>query len=142
MRDLSLNLNGRSSALTPAPIAQDERVLVPVYAFSELIGAEAEHRGGQLVVCRGDLCIPLLETVDVSGTEYVDIDDLAEPAGLRWSIDANQLRVRQAMDTSASGLGIGQRPPAFELPDMVTGEPVAMHDFAGKKAIFYMWASW
>ena len=83
-----------------------------------------------------------MDTLENAGTVYVDIDNLADPLGLLWSVDANFLKVRQSMDTFTSGLGIGQRPPAFELPDMVTGEPVAIHDFAGKKAIFYMWASW
>ena len=40
------------------------------------------------------------------------------------------------------GLGIGQVPPAFILPDLYSGEQVSLSDFLGKKTAFFMWASW
>ncbi len=40
------------------------------------------------------------------------------------------------------GLGIGQVPPAFTLPDLYTGEPISLSDFRGKKTAVFMWASW
>ena len=43
---------------------------------------------------------------------------------------------------TAGGLGIGQVPPAFTLPDLYTGELVSLGDFHGKKTAFFMWASW
>jgi hypothetical protein len=33
-------------------------------------------------------------------------------------------------------------PPAFELPDLYTGELVSSASFVGRKTFFYMWASW
>lgn len=43
---------------------------------------------------------------------------------------------------TAIGLGIGQAPPAFTLPDLFTGEMISSGDFLGKKTAFFMWASW
>ena len=43
---------------------------------------------------------------------------------------------------SANGLGFGETPPAFTLPDLYTGDPIASSDFLGRKVVFYMWASW
>ncbi len=40
------------------------------------------------------------------------------------------------------GLSIGHMPPAFTLPDLFTGEMISSGDFRGKKAAFFMWASW
>ncbi len=40
------------------------------------------------------------------------------------------------------GLGIGQVPPSFTLPDLYTGEPISPSDFRGKKTAVFMWASW
>ena len=40
------------------------------------------------------------------------------------------------------GLSIGHAPPAFTLPDLYTGEMISSSDFRGKKAVFFMWASW
>ena len=40
------------------------------------------------------------------------------------------------------GLGIGDRPPGFTLPDLHAGDPISLEDYLGKKAVFYVWASW
>ena len=142
VRDLGLMLNEKSVDLRPGVREDGVRVLVPVLKFCGRIGAEVEERGGQMVVCLDELCIPLLEREEIDGTIFVDIDDLADPLKLGWSIDGDTLKVRQSMKAQSTGLGIGQRPPAFELPDLRTGKLVSIHDFVGKKTIFFMWASW
>jgi peroxiredoxin len=37
---------------------------------------------------------------------------------------------------------VGERHPAFTLPDIRTGKPVALADFRGKKVLLIQFASW
>ena len=37
---------------------------------------------------------------------------------------------------------VGQRHPDFTLPDIRTGQPVALSDFRGKKVLLIHFASW
>ena len=48
----------------------------------------------------------------------------------------------EELDPNLDGQAAAMAPPGFTLPDLYTGEPVSAEDFRGKKAIFYMWASW
>jgi thiol:disulfide interchange protein DsbD len=55
------------------------------------------------------------------------------------------LRRSAAMQTSSSmniGPRVGDHAPDFTLPDLLTGQPIALHDFRGKKTIVFVWASW
>ena len=99
--------------------------------------------GGQLAVCKGDLCIPLLqeETTTIEEEIYAPLAGMGEALGLSWSLEGKKLRVSAAFKEQA-GLGIGQVPPAFTLPDLYTNESAASGSFQGKKTVFYMWASW
>lgn len=145
MATLALKLDGSGDALTAQQ--RNDDILVPLNAFCDLIGAEAkEVDGGMLAVCRDDLCIPL----NVSGDrDTMTVDDIlfgrlgafGEPLGLSWRVADGVLSV-SAGNGIATGLGIGQTPPAFTLSDLYTGEPVSSHDYRGKKTAFYMWASW
>jgi len=145
MSVLKLYLDGRPAPLTPAPRFQHGEVLVPLHAFCEVVGAEAKalDGGGQLAVCKGDLCIPLkgAETVSIDGVTYALLTAFGEPLGLRWQAEGDALRVTSGAG-GQTGLGIGDRPPDFTLPDLYTGEPVSLSDYRGRKAVFYMWASW
>ena len=42
----------------------------------------------------------------------------------------------------SSGVQIGDIVPDIRLVDIETGEAVATSDFLGRRAIFFMWASW
>jgi hypothetical protein len=147
MAVLKLYLDGRQMTLTPAPRLQHGEVLVPLHAFCKAVGAEAKalDGGGQLAVCKGDLCIPLntgkTETVAIDGVVYAPLTAFGEPLGLRWQAEGDILRVTSGAG-GQTGLGIGARPPDFTLPDLYTGEPVSLSDYRGRKAVFYMWASW
>ncbi len=145
MRVLKLHLDGRPVTLTPAPRLENEEVLVPLRAFCEGVGAEAKTLPGseQLAICKGDLCIPLrqAETVSIGGVTYAPLTAFGEVLGLRWRTEADTLRVTSGVGDRA-GLGIGDRPPDFTLPDLYTGDPVSLSDYRGRKAVFYMWASW
>jgi len=142
MRNLELLLDGRPVMLTPTAKRVDGQVLVPVEVFSGVVGAEVkELESGQVAVCKGDLCIPLLETREKNGEIFAPLAGMGEALGLSWEVEGETLRVSMGSGEQI-GLGIGQIPPAFSLPDLYTGEPVASPSFRGKKAVFYMWASW
>ena len=143
MQVLELFVDGRPTSLEPGVRLDQGQVLAPVRAFSEVVGAEVKSVGGgeELAICKGDLCVPLSATTTVDGVVYARLSDLAAPLGLSWEVEGEVLRVSGGREEEI-GLGIGKEPPGFTLPDLFTGAPVSMHDYRGKKAIFYMWASW
>jgi hypothetical protein len=126
---------------------ENGRVLAPLNALCESIDAEVKVLEGleQSAVCRGDLCIPLNvggadDTLEIDGDEYIDVDILAEVLGLEVTIEEDSAMV--STNGLNIGLGSGDTPPAFRLPDLYSGDPVASSDFLGRKVVFYMWASW
>jgi hypothetical protein len=145
MQMLDLTLNGKPVALDPGPRVESGAVTVPLHAFVGILGAEAKRleAGGPLAVCKGDLCIPIEEEVTAveGGTLYAPLAAFIEPLGFQWQVSGRVLALSEAKETDR-GLGIGDRPPGFTLPDLYTGEPVSLGDHLGKKAVFYMWASW
>jgi len=140
-----LSIDGQPVMLTPAPRLQRGDILVPLHAFSEVVGAEAKTLPGsdQLAVCKGDLCIPLeqAEIISIGGVTYAPLTAFGKPLGLLWRTEGDTLRVISGAGNQ-TGLGIGDRPPDFTLPDLYTGKPVSLGDYRGRKAVFYMWASW
>lgn len=141
MQDLELIVDGQPVALNPAARLNGADPWVPVHALGPVIGAEAKKINGQLALCKGDLCVPLASDKTENGDVYVTIADVAEPFGLGWQVKDQTLRLSLGRQT-AVGLGIGQRPPGFTLPDLRTGKPVSLANYAGGKTVFYMWASW
>ena len=148
MRELSLCLDGRPVPGAPEARMRDGEVLVPLYSFVEAVGAEAKtpEGDGALAVCRGDLCIRLKsdgsEVSLVRNTQYVALSAFGEALGLRWKVDGDAVEVTTMRGNGGVGLGIGARPPGFTLPDLDTGNPVSPADYLGRKAAFYVWASW
>ena len=67
-----------------------DRVLVPVYAFSEALGAEAKDLNGNrsLAVCKADLCIPLSEeeTVSIEGEVFAYLSAFGKEPVLQWQL--------------------------------------------------------
>jgi hypothetical protein len=122
-----------------------DRVLVPVLAFSEALDAEVKKLdgNGSLAVCMADLCIPLSEeeTMSLDGEVFAYLSAFGGELGLRWQLAGSTLRVSTGK-RMATGMAVGSRPPVFELPDLHTGATVSSADFVGKKALFYVWASW
>lgn len=146
MAELMIQLDGSTLGGRSA-LVQDGEVLVPLDAFCEALGAEAKVMDGSGVfaVCREDLCIPLNteggDTADVDGVTYGRLEAFGGPLGLDWTADNGTLRVSTGK-AEAVGLGIGSRPPDFTLPDLYTGEAFGPANVVGKRAVFYMWASW
>lgn len=142
MESLALVIDGEEVALSQSPRREAGRVLVPVRAFSKALGAEAKELDGSLAVCKADLCIPLKEeTLSLDGEVFAYLSAFGEELGLQWQLADSTLTVKTEGGV-ATGLAVGSRPPVFELPDLYTGATVTSADYVGKKALFYVWASW
>ncbi|MDA0711624.1 MAG: hypothetical protein O3B73_15605 [bacterium] len=122
-------------------------VYVPLDAFCAQIYAEAKTQdiGGLLAVCREHVCVPLNvsgteDTVTIEGIVLGRLAAFAEPLGLHWTEGNGSLEVVSGQ--GGMGLGIGHMPPPFSLPDVYSAEPISSRDYHGRKAVFYMWASW
>lgn len=145
MPTVSVAIDHKQTQVTA--FVEHDDIYVALDAFCALVNAEAKtlESNGPLAVCRDDLCIPLnvsgeTDTLEFEGVLFGRLAAFAEPLGLSWKLDAQVLRVNTGQKTE--GLSIGQTPPAFTLPDLYSGEAVALSDYRGKKTVFYMWASW
>ena len=147
MEALALVVDGEEVVLSQSPRREPPgaRVLVPVRAFSEALGAEVKEMdgNGSLAVCKADLCIPLSEeeTLSLDGEVFAYLSAFGEELGLQWQLSDSTLRVATG-GRVVTGLAVGSRPPIIELPDLHTGVPVSSADYVGKKTVFYVWASW
>jgi hypothetical protein len=145
MSTLSVVVDQQKTAL--AAKVQDGQIYVPLDDFCSAVNAEAKilEENGPLAVCRDDLCIPLNvvgteDTLTVDGLLFGRLGAFGEPLGVSWTQNNGSLVVMTGQ--MVAGLGIGNAPPAFTLPDMYSGVPVSSSDYMGKKTVFYMWASW
>lgn len=147
MSDLTVTLDGKQLALSPAAMRDGNTVWVPLHPFCKAIGAEAKmlQEGGPLAVCQNDVCVPLNEsegdTQAVSGETFVNLETFGAALGLSWNVENGLLQVT-SNSAEIVGLGIGAQAPAFTLPDLYTGEWVGPANYARKRKVFFMWASW
>ena len=150
MKPLEFHFEGNHVAFTPAAWHDGGDVWVPLEAFCAATGAVLKDidGAGQLAVCNdegGDVCILLGtgDTRDVADTSFGRLKAFAGPLGLTWTLNGSGalsvIRQDSAQDT---GLGVGDRPPKIELPDLTTGQLVSADVYHDKPAVFYMWASW
>ncbi|MFT5366975.1 MAG: hypothetical protein ACI8V2_001930 [Candidatus Latescibacterota bacterium] len=145
MAELKVSVDGKS---IDVPVAhQGDEIFVALDDFCAEVNAEAKtlEDGGPLAVCREDLCIPLNvsgteDTLTVDGVLFGRLAAFGEPLGLSWAQNNGSLAVISGQ--AVSGLGIGNTPPSFTIPDLYTGASVSPSDYLGKKTVFYMWASW
>ncbi|MFQ6042502.1 MAG: peroxiredoxin family protein, partial [Candidatus Poribacteria bacterium] len=100
---------------------------------------------GRLVICKGDLCLSLdingADVVSIDGIVYASLATFARTLGFSWRMEDDALQVTSSA-IDHIGLGVGDYPPNFTLPDLYTGELVSLRDYRGKKAIFFIWATW
>ena len=123
---------------------RDGETFVELNPFCEATGAVVKPIPGtdQLSVCRDDLCIPLNDSdlIEEEGVDFVNLGEIASPLQLSWRVNGRGIVIETS--NVSTGLGLGDRPPTFELPDLFTGAAVQSTDFVGKPTAFYMWASW
>lgn len=144
MERVHVILDGQPAGVLPGVRLKGGDVEVPVGRFCAAIGAKVEDQGGRVVVCSGDLCVPVdpVGSADPGDMIRVSLSALGEPLGLKWELlrERGELRVttRRPAET---GLRAGDLAPDFTLPDL-EGRPVSLRDFRGHKVAFYAWASW
>ena len=150
MVPLKFELEGVRTALQPAAQQQEGDVWVPLEAFcaaTDVVLKDIDG-AGQLAVCDdsgGDVCILLGadDTRDVQGTTYGRLSAFDAPLGFIWTVrDDGALSVIRRSTSVHTGLGVGDRPPKIELPDVLTGQLVSADVYYSKPAVYYMWASW
>lgn len=152
MKD-ELILNGEPVNLSPASVVRDDALWVPLEAFCQKIGAHIEYPEGEgrVVVCRGDLCVPLTvgeETVVIDNLTFAPLTAITEPLDLRYELaeEADLVYLtdrRQEVESKAPAAPIvGQKMPDLSLPDVFTGQLISLQDFLGKKTLIFAWASW
>lgn len=116
-----------------------DRLLIRTEALRDALGWELKPEG----LCRGDVCVPTQRHADLVD-EHGDVDLVAFAAvmGRAHAIDADEgVVVLGEASGDRRALAADRRAPDFELPDL-DGNPVALHDFAGKKRLIATWASW
>jgi hypothetical protein len=136
--------DGKKLAIPVSALLVDGAVWLPVAEAAALAGAHAEETSdGTSILCRGDFCVPVRDEDRrvVDGRDCINLATVAAAFGLGWEVQGADLYVSDTVENTA-GIIAGMRPPDFTLPDLHTAEPVSLGDFVGKKAIFYMWASW
>ena len=144
MERVNVVVNGQSAGVLPDFLMEDGEVHVPLGAFCACVGAKVEAQGGQVVVCSGDLCIPVAvrETAGRGDVVYGPLSALCEPLGLTWELLRERGELRVTTKRIARGsFRAGGPAPDFTLPDL-SGRPVSVRDFRGHKVAFYVWASW
>ena len=119
-----------------------ERLLVPAADLPAATGWERKPEG----LCRGAECVPVRDgSVDVEGDGDEPLVDLAAMAAqIRRPYAAEPaaglaVLARAPFDVEA-GLAGGDAPD-FTLPTL-DGEPVSLHDSAGRKRLLVTFASW
>ena len=144
MDPVKVILDGQPAGVLPGARLKDGDMEVPLGHFCAAIGAKVERHGGQMVICSGDLCVPVepVGSEDRGDVVFVLLSALCEPLGLRWDFqqDRGELRLETGQAAQA-GLRAGDLAPDFALPDL-DGRRVSLRDFRGQRAVFYVWSSW
>jgi hypothetical protein len=143
---MELSVDGRPVVLDPSAQQDKDGIWVPLTPFCEAVDAQLKQVGESWAVCDetdGDICVLLTGTDqrDADGAAFGRLGAFADPLGLDWRIDGAVLAVSRGRAPTV-GLRVGDQPPAINLPDLDSGEPVASPAYIGKPAVFYMWASW
>jgi len=145
METLSVLVDQQKTAVGAAEVGGEIYVALDDFCATVATQAKYSEEGGPLTVCREDLCIPLSvggteDTLTVAGVLFARLAAFGEPLGLSWTQNNGSVLVTFA--PAIPGLGIGNTPPFFALPDLYSGASVSPSDYRGKKTVFYMWASW
>lgn len=132
----------------PTALRDGEEVWVPLPAFCAAVDAVLKDTDGHghWAVCDeegGDVCVLLADADlrEVDGTPFGRLAAFAAPLEIGWSLNDGVLVLTRGI-TSELGLGVGQLPPPFRLPDVDSGQLVSSDVYIDKPAVFYMWASW
>ena len=93
-------------------------------------------------LCKGELCVPLGDEMDVISEGGVDLVALAELLTRPLALDTDE-RVAYLGESVAdqSERLLSLEAPDFTLPDL-DGKPHSLSDYRGKKVLLVAYASW
>ena len=119
--------------------ADGDRLLVEPLALRDGLGWELKPEG----LCRGEVCVPTkAEPALLASDGAIDIEVFARLLGRPCAIEvAHGIAVLGEASTDRRALAADRTAPDFELPDL-DGNPIALHDYDGKKRLIATWASW
>ena len=89
--------------------------------------------------CKGDVCVPFLESAVATGDGPIDVAEVAGPIGLPlvedeargvWALGPESIGSRALVTAAAAD---------FELPDL-DGSPFRLSSLRGRKVLVYAWA--
>jgi peroxiredoxin len=93
-------------------------------------------------LCRGEVCVPLLERVVVADDAQVVLAKWAAALGYALTIDAECSVVALAPPARSDAmLAVGGEAPDISLP-AIDGKTHSLSDLAGRKRVLVTWASW
>ncbi len=131
------------TVLAEAPIAiegswVDGEAYIQSKDVKEVLGWEMKPEG----LCKGDVCIPLGDTVDSNSNDSFNLSHLAALVG-RPSLttsDTGTVTIGQPYGVRSEAL-TKRVAPDFSLPD-ISGVHRALSDWAGKKRLLVAFSSW
>ena len=93
-------------------------------------------------LCRGDVCVPVRDRARLSGSDGIDLAELARVLDRPFASDtAERVAVLGESAMNRSGTLATLSAPDFELPDLA-GSKHHLSDHRGKKRLLIAWASW
>jgi hypothetical protein len=100
-------------------------------AFAERTGWEIKPEGA----CKGEVCVPLPDGDDVeSMAARLGMPLLRDEQHGIWALGPESGVTGRALTTAVAH--------DFELPDILTGEPLRLSSLRGQKVLLLAWASW
>jgi hypothetical protein len=113
-------------------------IRLPSDELARVAGWELRDEG----LCRGDVCVPVVDRAALVTDGTVSLAGLADALHrpLATEPEAALAVMGEPVDAFA---GDGDRfgAPSFTLPD-VDGRPVSLDDYAGRKRLLVFWSSW
>jgi len=128
--------NGKISQVDA--VVRGDHVCLSFGALKTALGWERKPEG----LCKGKLCVPLEEEMDVVSEDGVDLAGLAELLARPLALDAEE-RVAYAGESveDQSSRLLSLQAPDFTLPDL-DGKLHTLSDHRGKKVLLVAYASW
>ncbi|HEX3823908.1 MAG TPA: TlpA disulfide reductase family protein [Mycobacteriales bacterium] len=112
--------------------------VVDAMELSEVTGWALKPQG----LCRGAVCVPLLDRKVDAGAGEIDLAEWAAALGYLIAVDVEHSVVALAPAAPCgASVEVGSLAPDVELPG-IDGNSHSLAEFAGRKRVLVTWASW
>jgi hypothetical protein len=119
-------------------VTSDGSVELPPSELERATGWALRDEG----LCRGDACVPVRDRSALLDDDGISLGGFARVLGRALATEpAARLAVLGEAATGTAIDGDGLEAPPFTLPD-VSGHPVSLADYAGRKRLLVFWSSW